>query len=41
MTHILSFSVKADRALLKSVWECSEIKVSGWKIQHPSDTEDE
>ena len=35
------FSVKADRNLLKSVWECSELKVSCWKILHPSDTEDE
>ena len=26
---------------MKSVWECSEIKESRWKIAHPSDTEDE
>ena len=35
------FSVKADSNLLKMVWECSNLKVSQWKIQHPSDTEDE
>ena len=35
------FSVKADDNLLKSVWECSSLKVSRWKVQHPSDTEDE
>ena len=35
------FSVKADSNLLKMVWECSDLKVSQWKIQHPSDTEDE
>ena len=35
------FSVKADRKLLKFVWECSELKVSHWKILHSSDTEDE
>ena len=23
------------------MWECSELKVSHWKILHPSDTEDE
>ena len=34
------FSVKADSNLLKMVWECSNLKVSQWKIQHPSDTED-
>ena len=33
--------MKADRDLLKSVWECTEIKVSRWKILHPSDTEEE
>ena len=33
--------MKAGRDLLKSVWECSEIKVTHWKITHPSDTEDE
>ena len=35
------FSVKADSKLLKTVWECSDLKVSRWKILHPSDTEDE
>ena len=35
------FSVKVDSNLLKSVWECSDLKVSQWKIQHPSDTEDD
>ena len=35
------FSVKADSNLLKTVWECSDLKVSQWKIQHPSNTEDE
>ena len=35
------FSVKADSNLLKTVWECSDLKVSWWKIQHLSDTEDE
>ena len=35
------FSVKADSNLLKMVWECSDLKVSWWKIQHPSNTEDE
>ena len=34
------FSVKADSKLLKMVWECSDLKVSRWKILHPSDTED-
>ena len=34
------FSVKADSNLLKTVWECSDLKVSRWKIQHLSDTED-
>ena len=34
------FSVKADDKLLKSVWECSNLKVSQWKMNHPSDTED-
>ena len=33
--------MRADRNLLKSVWECSDIKLSRWKILHPSDTEDE
>ena len=33
--------MKAGRDLLKSVWECLEIKVSHWKIAHPSNTEDE
>ena len=33
--------MKADRDLLKSVWECTELKASPWKILHPSDTEDE
>ena len=33
--------MRADRDLLKSIWECSEMKVSRWKILHPSDTEDE
>ena len=41
MTHILFFSVRADWKLLKSVWECSDIKASRWKMVHPSDTEDE
>ena len=35
------FSVKADSKLLKMVWECSDLKVSWWKILHPSNTEDE
>ena len=35
------FQLKLTRDLLKSVWECSEMKVSQWKILHPSDTEDE
>ena len=35
------FLVRADWNLLKSVWECSELKVSRWKILHPSNTEDE
>ena len=26
---------------MKSVWECTELKASCWKILHPSDTEDE
>ena len=34
------FSVRADHDHLKSIWECSELKVSQWKILHPSDTED-
>ena len=33
--------MRADRNLLKSVWECSNIKLSRWRILHPSDTEDE
>ena len=33
--------MKAGRDLLKSVWECSDIKLSCWKIAHPSNTEDE
>ena len=33
--------MKADANLLKMVWECSGLMVSRWKIQHPSDTEDE
>ena len=33
--------MKADQDLLKSVWECTELKASPWKILHPSDTEDE
>ena len=37
--HVV-FSVKADSNLLKMVWECSDLKVSQWKIQHLSDTED-
>ena len=32
--------MKADSNLLKLVWECSDLKVSWWKIQHLSDTED-
>ena len=39
--YTLHFSVKAGRDLLKSVWETSEMKASRWKIEHPSDTEDE
>ena len=27
--------------LLKSMWECSKLKVSQWKILHPSNTEDD
>ena len=34
------FSVKAD-SNLKSVWECSGLKVSWWKVEHLSNTEDE
>ena len=37
----MSFTVLADADLLKSVLECSIIKVSSWKVGHPSDTEDE
>ena len=33
--------MKAGWDLLKSVWETSEMKASHWKIEHPSDTEDE
>ena len=33
--------MKADHDLLKSVWECTEIKESRWKILHPSDTKEE
>ena len=33
--------MKAGRDLLKSVWECTELKASPWKVLHPSDTEDE
>ena len=33
--------VIADSSLLKSVLECSQLRVSRWKDQHPSDTEDE
>ena len=38
--HHAVFSVKADSKLLKMVWDCSDLKVSRWKILHPSDTED-
>ena len=37
----MSFTVLADVNLLKSVLECSILKVSRWKVEHPSDTEDE
>ena len=42
MTNTLHavFSVKADSNLLKMVWECSDLKVSRWKMLHPSNTED-
>ena len=33
--------MRAGRDLLKSVWEVTEAKQSRWKIEHPSDTEDE
>ena len=32
--------VIADSSLLKSVLECSHLRASHWKDQHPSDTED-
>ena len=34
-------SVLADEDLLKSVLECSELMVSRWKVDHPSDTEED
>ena len=34
-------SVLADEDLLKSVLECSDLVVSTWKRDHPSDTEDD
>ena len=34
-------SVLADEDLLKSVLECSDLLVSLWKRDHPSDTEDD
>ena len=34
-------SVLADENLLKSVLECSDLLVSMWKRDHPSDTEDD
>ena len=37
----MSFTVLADANLLKLVLECSILKVSKWKVEHPSDTEDE
>ena len=37
----MSFTVLADVNLVKSVLECSLLKVSRWKVEHPSDTEDE
>ena len=37
----MSFTVLADANLLKSVLECSVLKVSRWKVEYPSDTEDE
>ena len=37
----MSFTVLADAYLLKAVLECSILKVSKWKVEHPSDTEDE
>ena len=33
--------MKAGQDLLKSVWESLDIKLSCWKIAHPSDTVDE
>ena len=33
--------VLANANLLKLVLECSILKVSRWKVEHPSDTEDE
>ena len=34
-------SVLADEDLLKLVLECSELMISAWKKDHPSDTEDD
>ena len=35
------FSVLADRDNLKSFLECSQLMISKWKHDHPSDTKDE
>ena len=34
-------SALADEDLLKSVLECSALQVSHWKVDHPSDTEED
>ena len=44
MSYCLAFSlisVLADRDLLKSVLECSELVAPLWKCGHPSDTEED
>ena len=37
----LFFSVLADCDNLKSILKCSQLMISKWKHDHPSDTEDE
>ena len=41
LTWLLLFSVLANHDNLKSILECSQLMMSKWKHDHPSDTEDE
>ena len=41
LSGCFSLSVLADHDNLKSILKCSQLMMSKWKHDHPSDTEDE